>query len=169
MPRPLIHIVCGSTGAGKTTYATRLAEELDGIRFSIDEWMAALFWMDSPDPIDPAWTMARIERCNRLIWQTATGVAAGGMACILDLGFSTAKQRAEVMALAADHELPVQLHYLAASREERWRRVKARNARPDGSNQLPFAVTREMFDFVEGLFEPPSDEELRAADGVVLS
>src|SRR5689334_16988583 len=44
----LVHLICGSTGAGKTTYARRLADEIGAVVFSIDEWMAALFWMDAP-------------------------------------------------------------------------------------------------------------------------
>jgi hypothetical protein len=53
MQRHLIHLICGSTGAAKTTYALQLAAELGAIRFLIDEWMAALFWMDSPHPLVP--------------------------------------------------------------------------------------------------------------------
>ena len=51
----LLHFLCGSTGAGKTSYALRLCDEIGAIRFSVDEWMSALFWMDSPQPIDPHW------------------------------------------------------------------------------------------------------------------
>ena len=58
-----IHLICGSTGAGKTTYALQLAEKLYAVRFSIDAWMAALFWMDTPQPLDPAWSIERVERC----------------------------------------------------------------------------------------------------------
>jgi hypothetical protein len=57
----LIHLICGSTGAGKTTYALRLSDQLEGIRFSIDEWMAMLFWMDTPQPLNPAWSIERVE------------------------------------------------------------------------------------------------------------
>jgi hypothetical protein len=52
---------------------------------------------------------------------------------------------------------------------ERWRRVKARNARKGETYQLGFDVTREMFDFVEGLWEPPTDLEMRDYDGVRIS
>jgi hypothetical protein len=34
---------------------------------------------------------------------------------------------------------------------------------------LPFNVTREMFDFVESLWEPPTDAELAASNGVRIS
>lgn len=42
MPRPLIHLVAGSTGAGKTTYARKLCAEIGALHFSIDQWMATL-------------------------------------------------------------------------------------------------------------------------------
>jgi predicted kinase len=67
----LVHLVCGSTGAGKTTYAIMLTEKLNAVRFSIDEWMSALFWMDTPQPIESAWAMARVERAMAQIWLTA--------------------------------------------------------------------------------------------------
>ena len=43
MSSSIIYLICGSTGAGKTTYAIRLSETVGAVRFSIDEWMAALF------------------------------------------------------------------------------------------------------------------------------
>jgi predicted kinase len=46
MPRHLINLICGSTGAGKTNYAIELTQRLGAIRISIDEWMTALFLID---------------------------------------------------------------------------------------------------------------------------
>ncbi|HWI86124.1 MAG TPA: ATP-binding protein [Sphingomonas sp.] len=166
MPAPLIHLICGSTGAGKTTYALRLSEEIDAARFSIDEWMSALFWMDSPQPIDPAWTMPRIERCAALIWRTAVDVAKRGMPCVLELGLTTRAVRARYAALARTEDLPVRLHFLDVPPEERWRRVAARNHRPDPTAQLDFRISRAMFDYVEAMWEPPTPEEMAAYDGV---
>jgi len=39
-------LVCGPTGAGKTTYSLSLSKEIDAIRFSIDPWMQTLFSKD---------------------------------------------------------------------------------------------------------------------------
>jgi predicted kinase len=39
------HLVAGSTGAGKSTAAREIAERVGGVRFSMDEWMNALYWM----------------------------------------------------------------------------------------------------------------------------
>ena len=41
-----IHFIIGSTGAGKTTYARKLASECRALPFSIDEWMHELFAPD---------------------------------------------------------------------------------------------------------------------------
>jgi predicted kinase len=165
----LIHLVCGSTGAGKTTYAIALTEKLKGVRFSIDEWMAALYWMDAPEPIDPAWAMARVERCFDHIWTNAERVAERGVPCILDLGLGQRAHRAKFEALAKVAGLSLQLHFLDVPAQERWRRVQSRNETRSETYQLPFDVTREMFDFVETIFEPPDQDELARCNGIVVT
>jgi len=39
-------LVCGSTGAGKTTYSISLAQKIEAVKFSIDPWMQTLFSKD---------------------------------------------------------------------------------------------------------------------------
>lgn len=159
-----VYLIAGSTGAGKTTYARTLTDEVGGVRFSIDEWMTALFWMDSPQPIDGGWTMARVERCYAQIWTVAVAITARGAPVILDLGFTTREARARFASLARDAGLTPRLHFVDVPTAERWRRVEARNATPNG--QLDFAVTRDMFNFVESLWEAPDASEMAALDGV---
>jgi predicted kinase len=162
----LIHLVCGSTGAGKTTYAVQLAHRLRAVRFSIDEWMTTLFWMDSPQPVEATWSMARIERCYRQIWSTAAQVAGCGTPCVLDLGFTQAASRTQFYEQAGALGFSVQLHFLDVPLQERWRRVVSRNSGKGGAQQLQFEVSREMFDFVEGMWEPPDAEEMSSHAGV---
>lgn len=169
MPQPLIHLICGSTGAGKTTYARELCARIGAVHFSIDQWMASLYWMDSTDPIDPAWAMERIERCMTQIWSTARQVAERGTPCVLDLGFTTIAHRVEVARLAADAGLSVQLHVLDVDADERWRRVEARNGEPADGHRLPFAISREMFDYVETMWQRPDDREIAALNGIVVA
>ena len=163
----VMHLVCGPTGAGKTTYGRKLADEVGAVRFSIDEWMSALFWMDAPDPFPPPWAMERVERSAGVIWRTAVDVCSRGVSCVLEIGLTTAASRARYAALALEAGFAVKLHLVDAPVEERWARVAARNRAP-GEAQLPFAVTREMFDFVETLWERPTAGELAALDGVVV-
>ncbi len=171
MAQHLIHLICGSTGAGKTTYALDLAERIGAVRFSIDEWMTALFLIDSPQPLnpDPAWWIERVERCYAQMWVMARQVASRGVPSILDFGFSLKSSRERFADLARAAGFPPQLHFIEVPLEERWRRVQKRNAKKGETAQLNFEVTREMFDFVETLWEPPSDDEMAACDGSKVS
>jgi predicted kinase len=45
---PTVHMIHGYLGAGKTTFARRLEQELPAIRFTHDEWMARLYGIDPP-------------------------------------------------------------------------------------------------------------------------
>ena len=169
MARHLIHLICGSTGAGKTTYARRLCEEAGAVLFSIDQWMTALFWMDSPQPLEASWSMDRVARCNDQIWTVAAQVAARGIPCVLDLGFTRLQERDRFAKLAAAAGFSVQLHILDVPREERWRRFQVRNAEGGEAPQLQFAVTRGMFDFVETMWEPPNEAERAACNAVLVA
>lgn len=165
-PAPLLHIVCGSTGAGKTTYSMALAERLGGIRFSIDDWMVNLFWKDSPQPIAFDWTIERIERCHTQIREMVAALAARGCPSVLDLGFTTVEQRTRFAEFAHDLGTSAALHWLDVDPERRWQRVLERNRTRGASYAL--AVDRAMFDFMEGIWEPPSPAELAACAGEVI-
>lgn len=41
-----VFLICGNTGAGKTTYSIALAEKQHAIRFSTDSWMQTLYGDD---------------------------------------------------------------------------------------------------------------------------
>jgi predicted kinase len=169
MPSAPLHFLVGSTGAGKTTYALRFCERVGAMRFSIDEWMSALFWMDAPQPIEAAWAMERVARCSAQIWATAVHAAKLGIPCVLEMGFASRSTRARYASMAEEEGLAVQLHVLDAPRDERWRRVQHRNAGSDGGGQLAFPVTREMFDFTETFWEPPTEDEMTRYGAVRVS
>ncbi|MCI0755642.1 AAA family ATPase [Teichococcus vastitatis] len=160
----LFHLVCGSTGAGKTTYAINLADKLGGIRFSIDEWMMTLFGRDVPEAIGFAWMMERVGRCEAQIGRMAVQAATRGLPVILDLGFTQAEHRARMASLARDAGFSAQLHWLESTPETRWARVQARNE--DKGATFAMTVSRAMFDFVETLWEPPTAAEMAHMQGV---
>jgi predicted kinase len=169
MPSAILYLICGSTGAGKTSYAFQLSAKAGAVRFSIDEWMTALYWMDAPRPMDASWAMERVSRCNYQIWATALQIARRGVSCVLDLGFGRQSERTKFAELAGRAGLRVELHLLDVPASERWRRIQARNRVKAQTHQLPFEVTREMFDFVESIWEPPTDAEIASLNGVVVS
>lgn len=159
-----LHIIAGGTGAGKSTYAEALCAGTGAVRFSIDEWMGKLFWMDSPQPISYDWTIARIDRCEAMIFGVARDLARRGMSCVLDLGFSEAGHRAKFYALAQAESLPLQLHWVDVAADVRWQRVMERNEQR--GKTFVMEVNRDMFDFMEGLWQAPTADEMMAANGL---
>ena len=159
-----IHLVAGSTGAGKTTYALELAARESALRLSIDEWMVTLFEPDQPVPLQFEWMMERVNRCEAQMWTVVCQAAALGTSIVVDCGLTREAHRAKWSKLAADAGLTARLHHLDVDAEERWRRVQSRNVERGPTYRLE--VTREMFDFVETLWERPSDKELASLNGI---
>lgn len=157
------HLVCGSTGAGKTTFALRLVQEFGALHFSIDDWMVRLFGPDQPPNPNWPWIVERLARCESLIVETATEAGRGGVSSVLDLGFQRADQRQRIAQQAHAAGMAVRLHYIDVPVEERWRRVSGRNAAPGKTYRM--TVTRSMFDFIESIWQPPSPDEMAALDG----
>ena len=161
---PKVYLITGGTGAGKTSYALKLAAEIGGIRFSIDDWMTTLFWMDSPDPINFVWAMERINRAEAQMWEVAGQILEQGLPVILDLGFTKAVHRQKFYDFAKEANVEVALYWLDISPEERWHRVQSRNV--EKGETFAMEVPREMFDFMENEWEAPSDVEMSAYNGI---
>ncbi len=159
-----LHLICGSTGAGKTTYALALCERLGAVHFSIDEWMVSLYGPDAPQPPDWGWISTRVRRCEDLIVAMATRTAKRGVPAVLDLSFLRVADRERFARMAQDAGVPVRLHYVDVDPAERWRRVTERNERKGETYRL--TVTRFMFDGIESMWQPPSAAELAALDGM---
>lgn len=157
LDRPVAYLICGKVGSGKTTYATRLAAETQAPVFSIDAWMAALFGADTPAsgvgrPIDFAWYAERVDRCEAMIWELCKQQIAQHRSVVLDLGFLRMARRRKFVEWATTAGADVQVHLLEVDVATRRDRVSARNRHR--AETFSFAVTDEMFDFAETLFEP---------------
>lgn len=163
----MIHLVCGSTGAGKTTYANELRQKLGALHLSIDDWMVTLFAPDTPPQPGWPWIEERVRRCERQIVVTALALARSGVPSVLDLGLQQADQRRRVAERATAAGVGVRLHFLDVDATERWRRVEARNEQQGETYRVK--VTRPMFDFIETIWQPPTPEEMSAFDGVRIA
>ncbi len=153
-----IHLICGSTGAGKTTYSRELASDLGGVQFSIDEWMVSLFGEDAPESINPAWIFPRVSRCEKQMWAMALQLGKLGIPSILDFGFQRFEHRQKYADLAKQAQFTAKLHVLNVDASERWKRVEARNK--NQGETFHMEITRGMFDYIETTWELPSDDEM---------
>jgi len=152
-------LVCGSTGAGKTTYTLSLAKEIKAVKFSIDPWMQTLFSKDMKS-LDYSWMIERVYRCYEQIWEVSKQLLTLNNDVILDLGFTTKEQREHFTKKAKEIGVIAEVHYLDTPLALRRERVKERNISKN-PELYAFEVTDMMFNFMEPKFEIPSPEELK--------
>ena len=157
--RPVVHLLAGLPGSGKTTYAREL--EASGVaRVSVDEQMLARYGQigidyrveDHGDLLAPVVTWAR---------ERVVGTVSTGASVVLDHGLGTCKDRDAFKLLAlrngADWELAhfrVAISVLLDRLDER-----ARHA-PSASMH----ITPEMLRYLASVYEEPNGEGERLID-----
>jgi predicted kinase len=161
-----IHMICGLTGAGKSTYAEKLRLDLSGVRFSIDDWNARLFFMDRDPASDFDWFYERVQRSCAQMRDTAEQVLRAGVPAILDCGFTDRKERQIFYDWASAIDRPVALHYLDVAKPLRRARVQQRNS--ERGETFAIEVTPEMFEFMETIWQPPDAAEVQPFGGEFL-
>jgi len=144
-----LHVLCGLVGAGKTTYARRLASELPAVRFGLDEWMLRLYEL----PYDDPGYAEHLEACTSLIWDTAQQVLELGRDVILDWNQWSRERRALWRARATAAGCELLLHHVDVPLETAVRQATSRRA--VGSH----ALTAEAVRHFAGIFEPPTAGE----------
>ena len=151
-PSPHVHLLCGLVGAGKTTYARRLAVELPAVRFTLDEWMLRLYGLRYDDPA----YVARLDRCTTLIWDTACQVLGAGCDVILDWNQWSRERRREWRQRAETVGYEVVLHYIDVSLETAIKQTLGRGAADVAdAHQIDEAGVRHL----ETIFQLPSEDE----------
>ena len=159
-----LNVIFGPCAAGKTTYAHALARRENAVVFVLDEWGARLFGPDLQGPIEFAWMLERLGRCNALIWSTAEAVLSAGTSVVLDIGAMRRADRERIRQMVEAKGLSPQWHFVDAPQAVRRARVAERNSAK--GETFVMEVTPEMFEMLEGIYEPPVPAEL---EGAVLS
>src|SRR5258708_33469428 len=117
---PVLHLICGLPGSGKTTLARRLERDLPAVRLAPDEWMARI--------VGDGYDEAKRAAVEAVQWEIAARVLSLGVDVILENGFWSRRERDEVRARARALGAATKLHYLDVPREELLRRLAMRNA-----------------------------------------
>jgi predicted kinase len=154
--RPLLILLCGLPGSGKTTFARRRAKQSRAIRFSTDEWMADL-GIDYYDDL-------RVNLQGRLdrLWRE---LLALGQSVILEDGTWTRRERDEIRRVAAELGAVTEIHWFDLAVDELWRRLEVRNASPPhGSAPIP----RTVFEESQRRLERPGEAELALFDRFIV-
>ncbi len=153
MPTPLVYMLCGLTGSGKTVYAKRL--ETEGcVRLSIDELVQdrhGRYDIDYPaHDYMGLYDEAVTEVDRRLV-----ELLEAGQSVVLDHGLWERSNRDRYKRLVEAHGGGWRLFYFKAEPEVLRRRLVERNRRTD-ANAL--TVTEDMLTDFLARFETPRGE-----------
>jgi predicted kinase len=146
-------IVCGLPGAGKTTLALALEDELQAVRFSADEWMVDL-------GIDLFASEAR-DRIEGMQWRLSERLLTLGQCVIVEWGTWAKAERDHLRTRARGLGADVELHFLDAPLAVLWERVRSRGFEQRYGSR---ALTREDMETYAAMFEPPDDAEMTLYD-----
>lgn len=149
---PMVHLLAGLNGAGKTTHAKRLEATAPAIRFTLDEWMLRLYDLQFDDERYPALA----EGCRGLIWDLAAQTLRTGTDVVMDWNHWSRERRRQSRELAlAAGGLPL-LHYVNVPIEVAMARSRARSAAGEKhAHRLDAAGIRHL----ASIFEEPSEDE----------
>jgi predicted kinase len=157
-----VHLIVGPVGAGKSTFALRLAREQRAVRLNLDEWMAALFRPDRPETGVMAWYVERTGRCLGQIWTLAERLLEAETHVVLEIGLIQRRERESFFEQvdASHHDLTV--YVVDAPRELRRERVQQRNAQQ--GETFSMLVPAEIFELASDLWEPLDERECASRD-----
>lgn len=147
-----IHIIEGPVGAGKTTYANKLGKEIGVVPLVLDVWMVTLFQADRPQINPWAWYSERKARCVSQILALAQSAVDLGIDAIVELGLIKLEDRQKVYGKLDAEKCDYVVHVLQATREERRRRVRERNA--VRGETFAMEVSEEVFEIASDMWEP---------------
>lgn len=148
-PRGRLIIVCGLPGSGKTTIATKLADQFGATRFDPDTWMETL-------GLD-IWDEDRRARVEALQWQLAQDLLKLGGIAIIEWGTWGRSERDTLREGARALGAAVELIYLDAPADLLFERVSRRN------RETP-PITRQQVDGWVATFQAPKPEEFALFD-----
>jgi predicted kinase len=157
-----LHLVLGPVGAGKSTFARKLATDHCAVRLTLDEWIAKLFSPDRPDSGVMEWYVERTARCIDVIWAVAAETLQRGTGVILEIGLLTRRERERFYERIDAAGPDLTIHVVDASRDVRRRRVEERN-RVKGST-FSMVVPAAVFELASDLWEPPDATECEGRD-----
>lgn len=145
-----VYMMCGKVGSGKTTYAMTLSDEVGGVVLSVDEWMLTAYGREVPCSEHKA----HVDRIKEGLYRDAHKILSRGVPVILDFGYWTKEERAEVIVAFEGYE--VKLIYMDVPEEILYQRVAARNK---AGRALDYYMTKETHQALNSRFEVPLEDE----------
>lgn len=150
--KPIVYLICGFIGAGKTTFAKKLEEKTGAVRVTKDEWSIRFIGNDPTIDGYAEWDRKIID----LSRDFAFYLVGKGVDVIMDEGFWEKETRDEMRRRADAIGAKVVMYYLETPVETIRERVVGRNNNLTGDS---FKISREMLDNYLKDWQPPTEDE----------
>jgi predicted kinase len=150
--KPIVYLICGFIGAGKSTFAKKLEEKTGAVRITKDEWSIRLIGNDPTINGYAEWDRKIIG----LSRDVAFYLAEKGMDVIIDEGFWEKETRDEMRRRIAAIGAKAVMYYVETPIETIRERVVGRN---NNLTKDSFKISREMLDNYLTYWQPPSEDE----------
>jgi predicted kinase len=153
----MIHLICGLPGSGKTTYANKILQNDQVVCFSIDHCLKPLSYPQNLDFYFLSKLAERIRQCEIKILCSCEKVLAERKDVVLDIASFKRIDRDRIRAWADKINSPITLYFVTAKKATRWERILNRNLQK--GKTYSFDVPQWAFEFIEGWFQPLSEDE----------
>ena len=150
--QPIVYIICGFIGAGKTTFAKKLEKKTGAVRITKDEWSICLIGNDPTIDGYEEWDHKICELSRDFAFQ----LAEKGIDVIIDEGFWEKELREEMRRRTGRIGAKAVMYYVETPIETIQERVVGRN---DNFTKDSFKISREMLDNYLTYWQPPSEDE----------
>jgi predicted kinase len=150
--KPIVYLICGFIGAGKTTFAKKVEEKTGAVRVTKDEWSIRFVGNDPTIDGYAEWDRKIID----LSRDVAFYLVGKGIDVIMDEGFWEKETRDEMRRRADAIGANVVMYYLETPIETIRERVVGRNNNLTGDS---FKISREMLDNYLKDWQPPTEDE----------
>lgn len=151
---PVVHLVHGLPGTGKTHFARELAERTGAVLLNHDHIRVVLY---GPNPPSEGFELAT-GRIHELIWEMAGQFLRHGVPVILDHGFWTRASRDEARQRVADLGAQVLFYEMECRPELADARVMVRNRANEPGTLI---IAPGALDLFRSRFEPMQPDEPR--------
>ena len=149
-------LICGRIGSGKTTYAKKLAKQINAVNISQDELMLGLFGAEFYDK-EPEKYEKYCSEVERYVKRKAGEVAKAGSVAICENGFWPRSERDELRQYYHDMDVVCEWHYMDTPEEIRIQNIHHRNEEiKRGDSNFFLASEKDIYHY----FEIPTEDEI---------